>query len=326
VSLPLSREDRPVDHSPSRDAAPGRVSHVFIVGVSRSGTTLMRRVLERSSEIAISGENHYLGHLIAREGVRHRLRRFGDLSSDENVRRLVAHIYSDRFMESSLLRRQSRHWLYLRRNVPPEELERRILCSDRSERAIFDAILDSYAERKGKRIRGEKTPAHVRYVDTLLRWYPDGRVIHMLRDPRAVYVSEVNRRRKEHDSFPYRLVAQHDLLLKPFVAIETLAAWIDSVRRMDRHRKRFGERCIIVRFEDLVTEPERELKRLCGLLGVPFEAEMLDQRVVSQGFRVGDSGFDPRAADRWRGLIDGWVDRSYRALLGRSLARLGYRP
>jgi hypothetical protein len=195
------------------------------------------------------------------------------------------------------------------------------VCDDR---AVFDAILDSYAERKAKRIRGEKTPAHVRHVGTLLRWYPGSRVIHMLRDPRAIYVSEVRRRREEHGSFPYRFLVRSDPTLKVFVAAETLLAWFESVHRLDWNQRRFGERYIVVRFEDLVTAPRTALTRLCRALDVEFTEDMLDQHVVSRGFAVGDRGFDPGAADRWRGQVDGWVDRSFRLLLGRALARSGY--
>lgn len=313
----------PLGHEGS--AAADGTSHIFIVGASRSGTTLMRRILERSDEVAISSENHFLGHLLEREGVRHHLRRFGDLRDDANVRRLVAYVYSDAFMSQSRLRTPSRHWRYVRNNVPASELEARILGSDRTERCIFDAILDSYADDKGKRIRGEKTPAHVRYVPTLLRWYPRGVVIHMLRDPRAVYVSEVNRRGQDHAAIPYRYLVRLPLALKLFAAVQTALAWYESVRLAERYSRLFGRRYVTVRFEDLVADPETVLRGLCQAIGIRYDPAMLDQRVVSRGFAIGRSGFDPTAAERWRAMIEPWVATPYRLLFGRRLQALGYR-
>src|SRR3954471_23674871 len=88
----------PLDEWPPVPAAlPGEPDAVFIVGASRSGTTLMRTILERSPRIAIARENHFLGHLRESEGARYYFRRLGDLHDDGVVRKLVDLIYSGEF-------------------------------------------------------------------------------------------------------------------------------------------------------------------------------------------------------------------------------------
>ena len=62
---------------------------VFIVGVPRSGTTLMRMVLGKHSRIAIADENHFLGHFLPWVDAGFDFRRVGDIGSDEGVRDLV---------------------------------------------------------------------------------------------------------------------------------------------------------------------------------------------------------------------------------------------
>ena len=89
------------------------------------------------------------------------------------------------------------YFMWLRRNVERERFEARLLAGERSERGVFLAMLGLYAEAKGVTRTGEKTPAHVREVGTLLEWFPDARVVHMVRDPRAIYVSELRRRQSE---------------------------------------------------------------------------------------------------------------------------------
>lgn len=301
-----------------------KTRHVFIVGVSRSGTTLMRKTLNTSDQIAISNENHFLGHLLPSEGARYKFRAFGDLANDDNVHRLVDFIYSGAFERSSRLRGVSRQWRWIIKRVDRAEVERRILASDRSERALFEIMMQVYADHYARPIMGEKTPAHVRYVPTILEWFPDGRVIHMLRDPRGIFVSELARRRKEAVTFPYRQLIHIPFLFKFFVLIETTLAWNESVRLLARYRRDYPDRYYLQKFEAVVTEPETHIRKLCDFLGVEFQATLLDQIVVSKGFQAGQSGFDSQAADRWRRLIDPWIARWFGFWFKRPLAEFGY--
>lgn len=300
-------------------------SALFVVGVSRSGTTLMRRILESSDDIAICSENHYMGHLIASEGVRQQIRRrFGDDRDDATVRRIVDFIYGAGLEGGTRLRGVSRQWRWTVRHVPKAAFLDRYLASDRSERALFEIVLRTYAEHAGKRIMGEKTPAHVRYVDTLIEWFPDGRVIHMLRDPRAIYISELRRRSSVATSLPYRLVRHTGPLLAAFVAVQTTVAWLESVNLFRRHRRRYPDRYLGVRFENLVESPASEVDRISRFVGVHTQPEMLDQVVVSQGHRLGETGFDADAADRWRNELGPIVKAWFRLLLGAEMRGLGY--
>jgi hypothetical protein len=303
---------------------PGEPEAIFIVGVSRSGTTLTRRILDKHSRIGIATENHYLGHLLAWEGTRHYLRRVGDLHDDGNVRALVELIYSGELQRRSRLRELSPYWRWLSDKVPRGDIERYLLASDRSERGIFEAFLRVYADRRGKAIMGEKTPAHLAYVETLLEWFPDGRVIHCLRDPRAIYVSELRRRSELAVGFPYRQLSAVPALLQRFVLLQVVWAWAGAVQRHRVLSRRFPGRYRLLRFEDLVTSPEAELDQLCAFLGVAAEPRMLEQRVTSKGARVGELGFDAEAAVRWRSHLDRGTLRSLQRLLGRRLPEMGY--
>jgi hypothetical protein len=297
---------------------------IFVVGVSRSGTTLMRNVLNSHSRVGIAPENHYLGHLLPGGGYRDVFRRDGALGSDETISRIVRRIYSAEFQHGSRVRPVSPFWRWLKRSVPRRELTRRLLAAPRTEQGQFDALLRTYADAKGKAIPGEKTPAHIAFVDTLLRWYPSGRVVHMIRDPRAVFVSELRRRLETPTALPYRWLVRLPPLFRGFVLLETAWAWAGADRRHRHLARTYPHAYRLIRFEDLVREPARTIDGLCATLGIDPEPAMLDQQVTSRGTQLGTSGFDSGAADRWQTSIGSaqaaWLVR----LLGRRMEELGY--
>ena len=297
---------------------------IFVVGVSRSGTTLMRNVLNSHSRVGIAPENHYLGHLLPGGGYRDVFRREGDLGDDETIGRVVRRIYSPAFQQGTRLRPVSPFWRWLKRSVPRKELGRRLRTAPRTAQGQFDALLRTYADTKGKAIPGEKTPAHVAFVDTLLEWYPGARVVHMIRDPRGVFVSELRRRIETPAALPYRWLVRLPPLFRGFVLLETVWAWAGAVRHHRRLARLYPDAYRLVRFEDLVREPARTVDGLCAFLGIDSEPAMLEQEVTSRGTQLGQSGFDAGAADRWRASIGRgqatWLVR----LLGRRMDELGY--
>lgn len=306
---------------PNGEEIPGPI---FIVGVSRSGTTLMRNILNESDQIGISRENHFLGHLLSSEGMRYRFQQFGDLSVDENVHKLVRFIYSGDIERSSKLRRISAHWRWILRRIDPDVFLRKVLDSDRSERALFTIMMECFAERKGKRIMGEKTPAHIRYVPTLMDWYPNARVIHMIRDPRAILVSEYNRRQKAAESVPFRQLKKIPYFLKLYLLVQTMVTWNESLNLYQNYSKQYPGRYYALKFEDLVREPEKKINDLCRFIGVEYQEKMLQQSVVSMGFQAGEHGFDARAADRWKSKIDPWMNAWLTRFFRRKLQAVGY--
>jgi hypothetical protein len=296
---------------------------IFIVGVSRSGTSLMRKILNASDKIAIAWENHFLGHLIASEGARYKFRKFGDLLDDNNVRKLVDYIYSGEFRKSSKYRDVSAQWRWIVEKVDKEDFLQRILDSDRSEQALFAVMMRVFADSKAKPIMGEKTPAHVRYVPTILEWFPEGRIIHMVRDPRGIFVSEL-RRRKKAETYPYKQLKRFDFLFKLYILLQTTIVWFESAYRCSKYKRLYPSNYYPLKFEDLVKDPENRVARVCDFLGVDFQDKMLNQFVVSGGFQAGKDGFDAQAADRWRHHIDPWINSWFSLLFRKYLKELGY--
>ena len=298
--------------------------YIFIVGLSRSGTTLMRNILNQSDWIAISRENHFLGHLVGAEGMRQKFRKFGDLSNDQNVHKLVDHLYSGGSERSSWFRRASSHWRWITRRVDRNEFAQKLLETDRSERAFFILLMQLFADKKGKPIMGEKTPAHFRYVETLLNWFPEAKIIHMMRDPRGIFISEWRRRQTEAQSFPYQQLKRLPFLMKLVILLQTTITWREGARRCRENQQKYPNNYYTQSFENLVSNPEMQIKELCAYIGVPFQPAMLEQTVVSMGFQEKQTGFDSGAANRWKKHMTPWIDAWFRLWLRKDMEIFGY--
>lgn len=218
---------------------------VFIVGVPRSGTTLLRLLLNAHPDIAIPDETGMLLQLYVHPGkprpLLPRIRTVPRLRAAEALGPDIVERY-----------RRTRIW-----NRPV------------TVRGILDSLFSEYARVEGKRYWGEKTPAHVDYVADIARLFPRGTILYVVRDPRAVVASYLRYGtapdRTEKDDFvsdsieeavsKYRSYVQISLALDP----ETMP------------------RCLyFVSYERLVDRPRKEMTRICeSLLGIPFSDQML---------------------------------------------------
>jgi hypothetical protein len=295
--------------------------YVFVVGSGRSGTTLLVRCLNRSNDIHILDETHFLGHL-SRSGLRQDVARFGSLSDDRTVSTVVDYLYSGPY-------RGGAYWRWLLKNVDKEQFSQKLLDSDRSDRTLFVILME--LQSKGESILGEKTPGHLYHVPTLLEWFPNAAIIHILRDPRAVYVSETRYRINQTGSaiFPFKQIEKLRLkrpLIPLYTIFYTTIVWSKVIELHRRYKESYPDNYYWLRFEDLVSGPENHLRSLCRFLGVRFQPDMLDQDVINSGFKSeeGKAGFDKRAADRWKEHINPIANAWLSLLLKRHLRELGY--
>jgi hypothetical protein len=309
--------------APVAERLPSEPEAIFIVGVARSGTTMMRYLLETSERMAIARENHYMGHYFGRRGTRHFFRQAGDPADDASIRRIVEMLYSGEYQRHSRWRNVSPFWRWMVEWVPRDEVERRLLAAERSERGLFRAFLRLYADARGRPVMGEKTPAHLAYVDTLLEWFPGGKVVHMMRDPRAVYVSDRHRRLVKARR-PYSWLRRVPPLLSLVLLTQTALIWRSAARRNLDYERRYPDRYRLVRFEDLVQQTELTLAGVFDFLGVAMPADLTVERVYAHGLATGAAGVDAEAASRWRGHIHPIARRLLSFFLGGAMRRYGY--
>jgi hypothetical protein len=275
---------------------------LFIVGATRSGNTLLQRLVDAHPAIAVVDETHWIPKW---------LERGKGLTPDGRA-------------TPALVRRLADHPRFARWKIPLERLEALVANGSRPPYAEFvSRFFDLYGEVRGKRLVGDKTPRYVRDIPTLHALWPSAKFVHIIRDGRDVCLS-ANAWRKA-----YKLRRRYPTWSSDPVA--TAAAWWDWLVRLGRaDGSRLGpERYHEVRYERLVADPGAECEALCGFLGVAYDDAMLR---FHEGRAQDDPGLDAKGA--WLPVTPGLRDwrtqmpreevEHFEAVAGALLDELGY--
>lgn len=306
--------------------------YIFIVGLPRTGTKLMVNILNAtpSYRCALAPENFFLGRAFL-PGAWRQMQRYGDLRVDANVRRLVDAMYQGEFYGEYWERLQAGGW-----GVPTEVMLQMLRASDRSPQAIYWALLwavaGSDASIDAQTILGDKTGPHLYHVPTLLRWFPEAKIIHTFRDPRAILASEHKKRiaqwqRRRAKASSVRAFAMR--LLQPLVSLLIVlyitTAWLRAAQLHYRYKQRYPQNYYLAKFEDLIHQPATQVPTICHFLGLPFDPAMLHPPTVDSSFeRTGESGFDPAVLTRWQSALQPWMKGWLHLWAGRVLKKFGY--
>ena len=230
-------------------------------------------------------------------------RRFGDLSDEDNMRRLA-----DRMVEI-LPSATSR-----RLGVPPRQLHKRIMAAPPTLGSVIGTCLATYAGRNNKPRWGDKRPVYSRYLDAVFSMFPDAQFIHLVRDPRASTAS----------------MAQmwHDGRIAP-----NLELWERSMRAVEPWRARLApDQFLELRYEDLVADPTGELKRVASFL--TLEMSEVEEMLRFHEHPDETSPVHPNVRnppttqniDKWRDSLTSEQTALIEHVTGDWMKRYGYEP
>jgi hypothetical protein len=266
----------------------------FIFGSGRSGTSLLTRMLDSHPNLAVPYESHLYNRLYPL------LQPSADLADPSTRAKLVEVILGTGFL---------RDW------APPPSPEETLAAVTRHDfHGIVEGLMRAWIRRQGKSRWGEKTPHHTLWWRTILAGFPDLQVIHLIRDGRDVALS--------YRSAPFG----------PKHAYHLARHWVRYVSAAEEAQAALGERAFLpVRYEDLVAEPEAELRRICAFLKEEFTPAMLefyragasyptDRRNVTNLRRPVLAG----NTEKWRTGLTPRELRIFEAIAGTHLERYGY--
>jgi len=235
-------------NAPSAPSGADAEGPIFVVGSMRSGSTLLRLILDSHPRIAIGAETGFMGAVMGTKRIPNW--------------------------------KHGADW-YQQIGWSEHELDERL-------RDFYAGMFARYAAARGKARWGEKTPFHTALIAEMAGIFPTSVFVGIVRHPGAVASSLCT-------SFHYA----YD---------EALSYWTATNLDLVEAASTLGDRFVLCRYEDLVTDGEPVLRELMRTLGEDFSPSLLQHHVVQQQQgtpRVVDGStntrdaIDPRRAHRW---------------------------
>lgn len=270
---------------------------IFIVGCHRTGTTLLQRVLSSHPDCDVLPETKLFAWLWSPQNQVSR-------RTAEDVWRHV----------TGAMPRINRAWA-LPENA--ERLERmRDAIGDLPDRFdspghVMEFLLRHAAQSNSVSRVGEKTPLHIYHVPQILEQFPDARILVTQRDLRGGLHSQMQR-------------VSRALSYRQFKARNYIAAWRSVHELTVRYQARYGDSIRIVKFEELVSEPQKILSKVCNDLDISFQEELLKTRFENSSFDGPAAGFNANAATRWEKELAPEIRTWIEAIAGPELTSAGY--
>jgi len=215
---------------------------IFLVGFPRSGTTLLQALMCTQHGIISFPETHFFSIILNR------------IKSDPNE-----HIYLENienvFREIGEL---------MDINFPKKFIDDFLGYAKKKKitaKNLFELIIFQYIFKK-KYVSShrwlEKTPDHVFHMETILNYYPKSQFIAIIRHP----LYSINSFKK----MPWG----KDISLKSLSL-----TWLKAIDSIEWFQRKYNSKIYTLRYEDLVSDVEREMERICTFLSVDYESKYL---------------------------------------------------
>lgn len=208
----------------------------FIIGTQRSGTTLLRLMLNAHPDICIPFETNFLS-------VKRTLGLDNGPLREEQVNRVIDSLKSEPLTKKSGL-------------LDNFEMDRASQPINFS--ALFDSIVTNYANSQGKHLWGIKTPGYEYYIDEITDLFPKAKFIHLVRDGRAVALSTANTRWGRKN------------------IITNALNWEQGNILARKNGNLIKDQYLLIKYEDLITSTEATLSEISSFLSLKYDPAMLD--------------------------------------------------
>jgi hypothetical protein len=230
---------------------------IFIGGLRRTGTTLMRKILGSHSQIALlPNELNYF----------ERITDWTVPVSKEEREKTIERVWNNLTIEKKKI------------GISKIDVINRMTNTNEKDfwRGLLIAILDEYRKNTGKDICGDKSPLYEFSYVRLQEWFSNTGLffIHMVRNPIDSYVSQVYRFGNSKESI-----------------VQWCIRWNKSISLAICNSSLFPNTYTMVRFEDALNRTEEVIERICAMLGVEPEVQRMMDMVDYDWQKTDNSSF-----------------------------------
>lgn len=213
---------------------------IFLVGMPRSGTKLLRDLLNRNLDVGIhSLESDFIPHMVNKFGINY------NFSSEPDLRLIYNDFCKTGFFLEMINRGKKLDWFYLVENI-----------KDTSWAGFFELIFRFYApsNRNSDFIWGDKTPGYLNQLPLLKSIFPQAKFIHIIRDPRDYSLSVGKAWNKN--------------------AFRAAERWRHTIEKARLSGNSFPDDYYEIKYEELLSNPKKELEKICHFIGCAYSHQM----------------------------------------------------
>ncbi|MFY0673649.1 MAG: sulfotransferase [Bacteroidia bacterium] len=269
---------------------------LFITGHPRSGTTLLRLIFNKHSQLAIPDETGMFHWFYKRPWYKQHTRSRIRIPSPKSL------AFGEPIIEAF--------------NKKPKAFRN-------NAKESMGFLYKEYAKSVGKQFWGDKTPLHTQFTDQILKLFPNAFIINLVRDPRAVISSAKRNMKNKREGTDFWITDDLD---------KTIERWKWEYGLIQRFTSKYSEQSVLLIYEDFVANPEMHLRSLCEQIGLPFEPEMLNYhkdsnkevKDMNAWHKETTKPINIKNIDKWKEELDANEIEQIESSLKSEMTELGY--
>lgn len=261
----------------SKDRAP-----IFVVGLPRSGSTLVSYLLNTSSDILCVNDLYFVQTVLANN--LHKKKLTSELTV-YLMNKILQVIYERSLVNNDFigqLKLTENELSKLRAELTSLAHFTPLISHDWSW--VMNETLSRIAARQGKIRWADKTPQNFLHLELLQQRFPSAKFVFIFRDPRRILLSYKNVRDTGHEQYRY-----HPIIYSLY--------WREAVKKFQFSRAN-NYQVQMIRYEDLLSAPDKTINQVNSFLETDIPCPRLDSIGTNSSFR--DNTFHPLTqTEKW---------------------------